>query len=164
MTQGPPISPRWDEAPLTALVDHVLAHYHVPLRADLARLVPLAEEVERRHAAEPGCPVGLARHLAAVQEAVEDHLGKEEHILFPLVAAGHGAHAAMPIRVMQEEHVEHEASLRRTRGLTGDLVPPAHADEDWRRLYRELAALETQLHEHIALENDVLFPRALRCS
>lgn len=150
------------DAPLPVLIAHIVDHYHRPLRADLARLVPLAEQIERRHADQPGCPSGLALHLLSMQEAVADHLGKEEQVLFPLILDGQGRRAGMPIRVMQEEHLDHDASLQRTRRLTGDLVPPPHASDEWRALYHDLAALEAALREHIALENDVLFPRALR--
>ncbi len=152
----------WNDAPLPALVAHIIEHYHVPLRRDLARLVPLAEAVEHRHAGEPGCPSGLALHLYNVREAVAEHLAKEEQMLFPLILRGMGRRAGLPIRVMQDEHLDHGASLRRTRQLTGDLAPPAHASDEWRALYRDLAALDVALREHIALENDVLFPRALR--
>lgn len=151
----------WRDRPLDELIDFILARYHAPLREDLDVVVQLAEKVERRHVEKPTCPRGLARHLAEVREAVEGHLGKEEQILFPLIRDGRGPMAFMPVKVMMQEHEDHGESLRRTRELTADLVPPPEACRSWRALYAELARIEAELMEHIHLENNVLFPRAL---
>ncbi|HZP43757.1 MAG TPA: iron-sulfur cluster repair protein YtfE [Candidatus Binatia bacterium] len=152
---------RWDEAPLPALVAHVLERYHARLREEMPRLVALAAKVEAVHAEKPTCPHGLADHLRAMEQAIEMHLEKEERVLFPLIAAGRGALAAMPIRCMVYEHESHGAALARVRGITADLTPPPEACATWRALYLGLGALERDLHEHIHLENHVLFPRAL---
>lgn len=152
----------WEAAPLDALVDHILTRYHAPLRDELPRLIELAEKVERVHAERDTCPRGLTEHLRAMAEAVEEHLQKEEQILFPMIRVGRGASARMPIRVMQDEHLDHAANLERMRALTRDLVAPPEACASWRALYLGLAELEAELHAHIALENHVLFPRALR--
>lgn len=152
----------WATAPLDALIDHILARYHVPLREELSRLIALAEKVERRHADKPACPRGLAAHLATMAEALEEHLQKEERILFPLIGAGRGGAAGMPIRVMQDEHLDHAANLDVLRTLAHDFVAPDAACASWHALYLGLATLESDLHAHIALENHVLFLRALR--
>jgi regulator of cell morphogenesis and NO signaling len=67
----------------------------------------------------------------------------------------------MPVRVMESEHDAHGHQLARIRELTGDHRPPAHACATWTALYRGLAALEVELMEHIHLENNVLFARAI---
>jgi regulator of cell morphogenesis and NO signaling len=157
---GPDIE-SWGERPLDELVDFILTRYHAPLRGDVAGLIQLAEKVEHVHAEKPSCPHGLAHHLVQVLEALESHLGKEEQILFPMIRAGRGATALMPVKVMMAEHEDHGESLRRTRELTADLVPPPEACASWRALYADLGRLETELMEHIHLENNVLFPRAL---
>ncbi|HOX42386.1 MAG TPA: iron-sulfur cluster repair di-iron protein [Myxococcota bacterium] len=156
-----PAGESWAVRPLDELVAHILERYHAPLRQDLPGLVALAETVERVHADKPSCPTGLAAHLARVQAAVEDHLAKEERILFPLILAGRAETAHMPIKVMQEEHEDHGQNLRRTRALTRGLAPPPEACASWRALYRGLASLEHELMVHIHLENAILFPRAL---
>lgn len=152
---------RWDERPLGELIEHILVRYHAPLRRSLPVLVELARKVEIRHADKATCPVGLAALLAEVHEAVDGHLAKEEQVLFPLIAAGRGPAALMPIRVMNQEHDDHGANLRRIRELTGDLTPPAEACNSWLALYSGLLELERELMDHIHLENNVLFPRAL---
>lgn len=152
---------RWDERPLNELIDHILTRYHEPLREELPRLAAMASKVERVHADKPHAPHGLARHLGAMIEAVEDHLEKEEQILFPAIRAGHGQGLSMPIHVMEQEHDDHGASLRRIRALTADLVPPPDACTTWRTLYVGLEEFERELMDHIHLENHVLFPRSL---
>jgi len=151
----------WNERPLGELIEHILSRYHVPLRAELPRLIGLADAVERVHAENASCPRGLAAHLRRMRDAVEGHLEKEEQILFPLLLAGRGAMAHMPIRVMSEEHEDHGQNLRRLHQLTAEFTLPEEACASWRELYRSLAVLEEELMNHIHLENNVLFPRAL---
>jgi regulator of cell morphogenesis and NO signaling len=150
------------ETPVAALVHHVLERYHRPLRSELDQLVRLAERVCDTERAHPSCPHGLADHLRDTAASIDDHLTKEERILFPMILAGRSRQVQMPIRVMLGEHEDHAASLARTRALTQGLEPPADASFPWMELYLGLRALETSLNAHIRFENEVLFPRALR--
>ena len=151
----------WSDRPVPELIEHILTRYHARLRSDLPALIAMAEKVETRHADKPAVPVGLARHLRAMHTAVLDHLAKEERILFPMILAGRGAMCGGPIQVMEAEHGDHGENLARMRALAGDLVLPPQACTTWRALYMGLAALESDLMEHIHLENNVLFPRVL---
>ena len=151
----------WSRAALPDLVEHILSRYHAPLRAELPELVAMARKVEAVHADKPTVPSGLHAHLEAMHAEVLDHLAKEEAILFPAILAGQGRRAAGPVRVMEHEHRDHGRNLARVRELTADLTPPAEACTTWRALYLRLADLESELMEHIHLENNVLFPRAL---
>ncbi len=152
---------RWDTRPLEELVDHILHRYHGPLKTEIPRLIDLARKVERVHADKPDCPAGLAELLVRVREAVDSHLAKEEQILFPLIVAGHGQTAHMPVQVMMQEHEDHGRNLERIRKITNNLSLPEYACASWRELYGSLDQLERDLMEHIHLENSVLFPRAL---
>jgi len=105
--------------------------------------------------------MGLADLLTEVRTAVESHLAKEEQILFPLIVAGRGRTAHMPVQVMMQEHEDHGQNLRRIREITSDLTVPEHACASWRELYRALGELEVELMDHIHLENNILFPRVL---
>lgn len=84
---------------------------------------------------------------------------KEEMILFPAMRAGGGAGIEHPIAVMRADHDDHAESISLIRKLTADLAPPEHACGSWRSLYGGTATLLEELAAHIALENDVLFPR-----
>lgn len=146
---------------LTELVDHVVTRYHEPACAELPDLIALAQRVEQRHARRPGCPVGLSALLVSQGQALVSHMNKEERVLFPLLLDGAGTRARMPVHVMQAEHHEHGAGLANIRRMTGNLVPPAHACTSWRALYLRLAEFERALMEHVAFEEEVLFPRGL---
>jgi regulator of cell morphogenesis and NO signaling len=152
---------RWADQPLPALVDFIVGHYHRGLREELPELIAMAARVESRHGEKATCPTGLRAHLESVYAAVLDHLRKEEQILFPMIAGGAGARVASPVHVMEVEHDDHRVNLARTRELTANLVAPEEACTTWRALYLRLEQLEADLMEHIHLENNVLFPRAL---
>jgi len=152
---------RWDEQSLEQLMDHIVTRYHDALRADLPQLVELAQKVEEVHADKPSCPFGLASLLEQVWESVQSHLAKEEQVLFPVIRAGKGRWAHGPVQAMFVEHEDHGRNLARIRQLTADLTPPAEACESWRELYRSLQRLEAELMDHIHLENNILFLRAL---
>lgn len=151
----------WAERPLAELVRHIVDHYHQRLRVELPELISLAAKVESRHGDKPSCPRGLRTHLEQTYHAVLEHLAKEEQVLFPMIVAGRLQSAAGPVHVMEAEHDDHGVALRRTRALTADLVAPAEACPTWRALYLRLDAFEAELMEHIHLENNVLFRRAL---
>ncbi len=151
----------WETQPPAAIIEFILHRYHEPLRRDLPVLVSGARRVEAESAQSPLCPVGLADHLEQILTAVESHLAKEEKILFPLILAGRGGSAFMPIKVMMAEHEDHVASLARTRALAHDFALPTDASEAWRSLYLDLQRLEDDLNRHIQLENNVLFTRVM---
>jgi regulator of cell morphogenesis and NO signaling len=152
---------RWDLAPLPAVVDHIVNRYHRRLRASLPHLVDMARTVETRHGDRVSCPVGLTTLLEHVQRSIFEHLEKEEAILFPVIVYRTGAPVAAPVSMMEKEHEHHKGDLMRIRALTADLTPPAEACTTWRALYTGLQQLEQELMEHIHLENNVLFRRAL---
>ncbi len=154
--------PRPDQQPLPELVQHILERYHADHREEVPRLVEMARRVERVHADKADCPHGLAAHLEEMRDALEDHMLKEEHVLFPMILGGRGRQTAMPISVMEDEHRDHGQNLARLRQLAHDYEAPPDACSTWRALYMGLGELERMLMEHIHLENNVLFPRALR--
>jgi regulator of cell morphogenesis and NO signaling len=152
---------RWAHQPLSDLADFIETHYHARLKTEIPQLIELADKVERVHADKPTCPQGLAVHLQAMHAAVLDHLAKEEGVLFPFIRAGRGRMAGGPVHVMEQEHEDHGRSLDRLRELTRNLTPPPEACATWRALYVRLGRLSDELMEHIHLENNILFPRAL---
>jgi len=154
---------RWDEAPLGDLIDHILARFHRPLEEELPRLQAMAEKVHRTHGdKDPENLSELVTVLDALALELMRHMAKEEQILFPLIREGQGAMAGGPVSVMESEHESAGKALERMRELTSGYEVPAEACNTWRALWHGLAALEESLHEHIHLENNILFPRALK--
>jgi len=153
---------RWDEAPLGDLVTHILAAYHQPLKEELPRLEAMARKVLDVHRdKEPEMLTELLSVYLGLKADLEPHMQKEEQILFPMIRQGQGFIADGPISVMREEHEQVGSALRRLRELTNDYEVPPRACNTWRALWHGLAALEDSLHQHIHLENNILFPRAL---
>jgi regulator of cell morphogenesis and NO signaling len=144
------------------LVVHVVDRYHESLRRDVPALVAAARKIERLHADKPDVPVGLADALEELWVDLQQHMTKEEQVLFPMLSRGaYGTQVYMPVRVMEHEHDEHATQLQQLRKRTHDYTAPAHACETWRALYAGLATFEQELTEHIHLENNVLFHRAI---
>lgn len=164
----------WAVEPLVALSTHVVNTYHAYTREELATFAPLAAKVLSVH--------GERRpELAEVVELVKGltgdmlpHMLKEEQILFPYVgqlenAMESGAPAPTPffgtvknpVRMMMIEHDRVGELLARLRKVTADYTPPASACFSYRELYRRFAEFESRTHEHIHVENNIYFPRAV---
>ena len=153
---------RWDEAPLDELIDHILETYHASLREELPRLEAMAAKVVDVHREkEPQALPELLSVYLGLKAELESHMAKEEQILFPMIKRGQGAQCRGPISVMEVEHDSAGGALARLRELTSDYEVPEKACNTWRALWHGLAALEESLHQHIHLENNILFPRAL---
>lgn len=153
---------RWDEADLNDLIDHILTAYHRPLEEELPRLEFMARKVLKAHGdREPEMLGELLSTFLALKTELEQHMMKEETILFPMIRQGQGSMALDPISAMEAEHASAGGALERLRELTNGYQAPADACNTWRALWHGLGALEDDLHQHIHLENNILFPRAL---
>jgi len=159
---APPDRPavRWDEESLDAILEHLLSAYHQPLWAELPRLHQMAQKVFDVHGAKDPARLGALRDVVlALRGELEQHLMKEEQVLFPMIRSGAGRVPDGPVDVMMAEHDDAGDALRQIRELTNDFTVPAEACNTWRALWAGLEALERDLMEHIHLENNVLFPR-----
>jgi regulator of cell morphogenesis and NO signaling len=154
---------------LTALADHIEHTHHAYLREELPLLVDKADRVAAKHGhRDERLPV-VAETVRALAEEMFHHMEKEERVLFPLIreleahgrAAGHCGSIANPIEQMEREHEGAGGALAVLRELTGGFAPDAESCNTHRALLAGLARLETDLHEHVHKENNVLFPRAL---
>ena len=162
LTRNDVAAQRWDEAPLKDLIEFILFNFHRPLDEELPRLETMAGKVLNVHREKAEAMLSdLLSTLQGLKAELEQHMAKEEQILFPMIQQGQGAMAGGPISVMEQEHETAGSALARLRTLTNDYELPEGACNTWRALWHGLAALEESLHEHIHLENNILFPRAL---
>ncbi len=163
----------WAGASLTALVQHIQTRYHEPLRAELPRLSAMLDKVVDRHGNRlPGQLSLLQSTFRRMQGELLTHMKKEDAVLFPFIVmleAGEslpvsdaGAWIDSPISVMEAEHEDAGAALALIRNITDGYAPPEWACPTFRGLFYGLAQLETDMHLHVHLENNVLFPRAAR--
>jgi regulator of cell morphogenesis and NO signaling len=165
----------WQTAPLGELARHIIETHHEYLKLELPTLGNRLNKVHSVHGARD--PQTLDRMLevyGALREELELHLHKEEVILFPFLEEYGRAEAqgrpmppvpfgsiATPISVMEREHVSAGDALGELRALTNNYELPSYACTTVRNLYAGLEALEADLHVHIHLENNILFPRAI---
>lgn len=159
--RGPVPAPTLTGQPLSVIIDHVLVRYHQPLKLELPRLESMALKVAAVHGTGHPELREVADIMVRLRSETELHLYKEEEILFPWLSAGGGTSAGAPIACLRGEHDQHGANLRRLRELNRDYRAPDGACGTWRALLLGLEELERELMEHISLENNLLFPRAL---
>jgi regulator of cell morphogenesis and NO signaling len=155
----------WSTAPAGELIQHILSTHHEYLRRELPRLAQRMDAVVKAHGdAHPRIVHPLAHTLAGLSAELEQHMRKEEMILFPFMERGGPApfgSVANPIRVMEHEHDSAGQALAEMRRVTDGFTLPEGACNTFRALYAGLEELERDLHMHIHLENNILFPKAL---
>jgi len=159
---------------LAELISHIVRTHHVFVRAQIPEIERLIEKVYSKHG--PNHPeLGKIRSIFhGLGEELMAHLMKEENILFPYVERMEESvvqhdpilpppfgTVANPVRMMEHEHDDAGAALRALRAESHDYTPPPDACTTFRAMYTALASFEKDLHQHIHLENNVLFPKAL---
>jgi len=163
----------WQALPLADLIAHINNTHHVFVRTECPRINALAAKVAGVHGKNHPELLSIQAIFAALAEELQVHLMKEEHILFPYVllmeesvASGEMAPPAMfgtvmnPVRMMMQEHDGAGEALRSLRSESHDYKLPEDACVSYRTLYQALQDFEKDLHQHIHLENNILFPRA----
>ena len=164
----------WARKSLAALSSHIVATHHEYVKTELPHLAQLAQKVVNRHGADrPEIPVIQAK-LAEVSEELTQHLAKEEMILFPHIAKleraiqdgsekpqGCFGTVANPIAMMTQEHDAAGTLMAEIRTLSQNFTPPEGACPTFHAFYNGLHEFECDLHQHIHLENNILFPRAI---
>lgn len=165
----------WLTASQSDLVDHIVTKHHGYVRQELPRLTALIAKVNGVHGKNHPELAPIARTFADIENEMTMHMMKEEKILFPYIvdmekaAQGKGVRpmpmfgtVQNPIRMMMMEHDSAGANLKTIRELSSDYTPPADGCASYGVLYEALAAFEADLHQHIHLENNILFPRAVK--
>lgn len=168
-----PAESRWAHAPLKELAEHIIKKHHAYTREQLKLIDTLMAKVEQRHGAEHPEVFQIGKVLAVFGSELKHHTECEETNLFPYIAAIGTDELAelpapakgslkMPITHMMADHDQTGEELQTLRKLTNDFTPPPEACPTWRGLYSAIEELETDLHQHIHLENNILFPRAIK--
>lgn len=148
----------FDDAQLIAFI---VERFHDRHRVALQELIELANKVEEVHRTHEQCPKGLGLCLAIIRQELEQHMYKEEAVLFPMIKAGQGGMAIGPINVMRHEHEDHVRAIKELEERVNNSQLPDDACNTWRRLYRGIEVLISDLRAHMDLENDVLFARQI---
>ncbi len=162
--QVPAAERNWQAAPLSELLDHIITVHHAFMHRELPRIAQLMERVNRAHGAKHGdLLTPLAETFTALRTEIAAHLTDEEERAFPMIrrlAAGMvDTQVAQAVSALEHEHDVAGKALARLRAITHDYQVPTDACATYCALYDGLQALERDLHQHIHLENNILFPR-----
>ena len=159
----------WRGRPVSELCDHIVNHHHAYLRDELPPMRLLVVKVSAAHGGTHPELLDVCATFAALADELEQHMVKEEQVLFPAcVALEDGDEAGFafgsvenPIGVMLHEHDEVAAGLGELRALTHGYEVPGDACASYRSMLGRLHTLEVETHRHVHEENNVLFPRAI---
>ena len=168
-----PETPAFNEWPLPVLVDYIVTTHHAYVRDALPVLLEHARKIAKVHGGRHPELVRVARLVEQIDAEMTSHMMKEEHILFPYIvelasAAERGAPAPRapfgtvdnPLRMMEAEHESAGEATFEIRQLTNGYTVPADGCATYTVCLRELDAFEKDLHAHVHLENNILFPKA----
>jgi len=172
---GPaPLTEDWSQASLEKLSAHIVATHHAYAKNELPRLAILAQKVVNRHGDTHAELPRIQTLLAQLDEEMTQHFAKEEAVLFPYIASLERSTTtgtakpkncfgtiANPIAMMTEEHDAAGVLLAEIRQLSNQFTPPEGACPTYHAFYDGLNEFERDLHQHIHLENNILFPRAI---
>jgi len=163
----------FQNASLPELITHILETHHVFTKSEMHRLQVLADKVLNAHGGNHPELIHLNELWLRLCADLKPHMFKEEQILFPYMLALSQAAVQTrpvpfapfgtvnnPIRMMMREHDTAGDILRELRALTDGYKVPDDACISYRTLFEALENFEKDLHQHIHLENNILFPKA----
>lgn len=167
-------SEKFDEWELGFLADYVLAVHHGYLYDNLPFIEELVVKVAAKHGDRYPTLHLVQQAYVALKADLLSHLQKEEIALFPIIKelaaakrnpaipqTGRPLSIKAPVACMEHEHQDAGSLLFQLRELTNDYTPPADACNSHRLMLAKLAELEADLMQHIHLENNILFPKAI---
>jgi regulator of cell morphogenesis and NO signaling len=164
----------FQQLPLPELISHILDTHHVYTKEEMTRLESLFKKVISVHGENHPELKEAGKLFDQLCAELTPHMFKEERVLFPYImtlaraAANNGdvpfapfGTVNNPVRMMMLEHDTAGEILRELRKVTSDYTPPADGCISYQTLYQVLEAFEKDLHQHIHLENNILFPRSI---
>jgi regulator of cell morphogenesis and NO signaling len=169
-----PDDSNWIAAPLCELTRHIREKHHRYVREAIPRTRALSDKVAAKHGQNHTELVEIEKLFAEVGREMIMHMQKEEQILFPYIDAlerAVNAHDSVeppffqtvknPIHAMMQEHDAAGDLVKQIRILSSEYTPPGDGCTSFKALYDALREFEEDLHQHVHLENNVLFPRAV---
>jgi regulator of cell morphogenesis and NO signaling len=173
-SQPAPAERDWRNASLTELAQYIVDKHHAFTRAEINRLTDLLAKVVKVHGKNHPELARVQSIFEGLSQEMRMHMMKEEQLLFPYIAEIEEA-ARMkrrppspmfgtvqnPVAAMIVDHEAAGQQLEKMREITGDYSAPPDACTSYRLLFQGLPAFEADLHQHIHLENNILFPRSI---
>ncbi len=159
---------------LAQLSEYIVMTHHSYVKKEMPQILAYLQKVASKHGDRHPELLKVLELFAAVKEEMELHMQKEEQVLFPRiqemekwVAEGteiriNHTYLQSPITMMEQEHDHAGELLAEINKLTGNYNPPADACTTFKLSFAALQAFEMDLHQHVHLENNILFPKALQ--
>lgn len=164
----------WRKEALSRLVGHIVATHHAYCKGELPRLAGLAAKVLNRHGGTNPELALLRSKVAELAEELTEHLADEEVFVFPMIVSLEqksrnlgrdsgqiSSSVGNPIALLVQDHDHAGVLLAEIRSLSRDFKVPGYACTSFRALYDGLRRFEEDMHRHVHLENNILFPRAI---
>lgn len=165
----------YDSWKLDFLIDHIINVHHSFVAEAIPIILQYSNKVAKVHGHHYTEVIEINNLFTAVANELSSHMQKEEMILFPFIkqlvhAESNGLTAPQPpfgtvnnpIRMMEQEHENAGDIFKEIAKLTNNYTPPAEACNTFKALYASLNEFEQDLHQHIHLENNILFPKAVK--
>ncbi len=156
------------------LIQHIVRVHHRNVRQELPRLVELAHAVVEKHGERTPELKRVELLTAELRAEMTEHIRKEEQVLFPHITEVDEApllafrppqecfsRIGQPVFLMVQEHERVKLLIAELQRLTNDFKPPVWACAAFAALYEGLRIFAANLEEHIRLEDEALFPRAI---
>src|SRR5262245_935566 len=175
LAELPPVADHENDVmqwPAEHLIDHIITRHHTYVRSSLPTISRYLAKLVEVHGTRHPELARVATSFGQMGRDLLQHMMKEERVLFPYIRqlavsplttpppSPFGT-IENPIRMMEREHNEAGDEMRLIRELTNGYAPPADACTTYRVCFAELAAFERDLHRHVHLENNVLFPKGI---
>ncbi|MCP4460343.1 MAG: iron-sulfur cluster repair di-iron protein [Cytophagales bacterium] len=160
---------------LDFLVDYIVNTHHIYVHEAIPVLEAYSTKVARVHGSNHPEVIEIANLFQAISEELQMHMHKEEVMLFPAIkkmvkdknnnqpiSSSPFGSISNPINMMEQEHESAGGNLKAISELSNEFTPPEEACATYQVLFAKLQEFENDLHQHIHLENNILFPKAIK--
>lgn len=159
---------------LSFLADYIINVHHAYVKQNSPLLSDLSLKVTNHHGKTNPELISINRIVEEIVAELKSHMKKEESILFPYIKRLEASIAEatarplafnsvrQPISVMEHDHDIVGDLFRQMRSLSDNYMLPASACNSYALLYKKLEEFENDLHLHVHLENNILFPKAVK--
>ncbi len=163
----------FDSMPLPKLADYIVFTHHEYVKKEMPQIAAYLQKIATKHGDRHPEMFKVYEAFSTVKEEMEEHMQKEELILFPRIKAigsqstekpetdCNSCYLELPINMMEDEHENAGRLMEQIRQLTNNYTPPADACTTYRLSFEALQTFERDLHQHVHLENNILFPKAM---
>lgn len=159
----------FDQMPLSTLIGHIIDTHHSYVKDSLPRISSHIFKVATKHGERFPYMKRVYVLFTQMKKELEFHMEKEEQLVFPRIKEieegkplpDQPQYLRAPIDVMEEEHEVAGTFMQMISELTSGYNAPAEACTTFQVALNELKGFEADLHQHVHLENNILFPKAI---